>query len=158
MLFVLSSFHHYNTISEQNECYIRNQRKKLYRFKYFLPKKFFFEKSTWGGPRQKFFKKRAEGDHRSIFRKKFFLVKSIWIDTVFCADSEYNIYFAQKLCYNDENYLVRTAFEGLCVVFLWFCTNMVWTKNPYQSFCFLNNISKDAEFHGLSESVFSFLG
>jgi hypothetical protein len=35
---------------------------------------------------------------------------------------------------------------------------MVWAKNPYQSFCFLNNVSKDAEFHGLSESVFSFLG
>ena len=39
-----------------------------------------------------------------------------------------------------------------------FCTNCVPTKRTIQTFCPLSNISKDAEFQGLSESGLIFLG
>ena len=37
--------------------------------------------------------------------------------------------------------------------FVTFCTNVVPAKNPFECFYLLKNISKDAEFHGLSEYI-----
>ena len=92
-----------NLVIMQNQYHIRNQREKLHQSRYFLAKKFFHEKSTCGPPQPFFLKNFAVVPHRSIFRGKIFLLKNIWIDAVFYADYEYNIFFALKLTYNDEN-------------------------------------------------------
>ena len=42
--------------------------------------------------------------YRSIFDRKFFFVKCVSIDTIFIADSEYDIYFAPILSYHAEKY------------------------------------------------------
>jgi len=44
--------------------------------------------------------------YRSIFDRKFFFVKYIWIDVIFIADSEYDICFALTLSYNAEKYQI----------------------------------------------------
>ncbi len=49
-----------------------------------------------GDQGQKYEKKRAEGDHIEFFHKNFFFLKCVYYDVVFCADSEYDIYFVWK--------------------------------------------------------------
>ena len=49
-------------------------------------------------------------------------------------------------------------FTWFPMILWWFLHIVVCTKISYQSFSILSNISKDAEFQGLSESVFIFLG
>ena len=67
----------------------------------------------------------------------------------FCADSEYTSYFFVRCSYNGENGPICTV----SVIFPESSAIVALTKPSQTSFYLLTNISKDAEFHRLSEYV-----
>ena len=55
---------------------------------------------------------------------------------------------------SNRSITIKTAaYEQHFNSFVTLCTNVVPTINPSKYFCLLKNISKDAEFHGLSEYI-----
>jgi hypothetical protein len=85
-------------------------------------------------------------------------VKLVLIDVVFCTDYGYHTLFAFSLSFYHKNPKIKVQVQKFCLIFYDFFVIVANNKGPCTCFSVWSNISKDAEFQGLSEYVFHFLG
>ena len=142
--------------NKQNEYHILTQCKSLHRFHEFVGQKIFFKNSLYS-PLGSFFS--IDTPSPSVdFRKKNFFVETRRIYATFSALFEYHIHFASVLSDKNEKLQQKSTFHEFYKRFPYFFAFSTCITTLYQTFFSSTFVSKDAEFRGLSDGRFKFLG
>ena len=100
---IFRCFHYQKLILMQNKHDIQNQHKKLHPITYISNKYFFQQNSTCTPPQLFILKFHPVVPHGWIFAEKNIYLKYTLSDVVFCADSEYHVYFAPESAFDSQH-------------------------------------------------------